>query len=261
MKRRLSTTVRTLAPVQLIGLMLLGCIADVGLAQPTTTANGNSYYAPSRVSPLLHKQYVALGDHLQRPGNERATMNGTLTDPLGSAAVRIVIEHEGKVRIDFTGNSAKLVFDGTAVRTTGTTTAYNSDLLEALVDDMPDTLMLAIVVGNGFRLIGGGFPNPAGGTCDVYDVPIQGQTNKSVPYQLKRYCFDSATGLLQSVLHLDEFTKALSRVETHFGNWQTINGQAIPGGVVRLRNGSQVFSLQAQSIAISASAADGLFGP
>jgi len=223
-------------------------------------ASKNDYYSPSQIASTLNRPYKALGDRLQKPGNERITLTGALTDSSGSSSVQIVIEVGGKLRVDQLGKGPKSVsFDG---KTRGgvTLTSYDDDLLESLVDDLPETMMGAIARGNGFRLLGNRFSNPKGGFCDLYDVPMSGQTNTKQPYQVKRYCFDSESLLLQNVRYLSGSAIDSPAVETQFSNWQRINNQAVPARVVRIRNGIQVFSFQAQSSNVSASMADQLFG-
>lgn len=242
-------------------LALLILTAGLVLAQaqrPTVPAVGQ-YYSPAQLPPSFHRQYVALGTRLQASQKERISLSGTLTDPSRSVSAQVVIEKGGKLSIVLAGDAKQLIFDGKTAAITSLT-SYDSDLLDTFVDDLPETVMAAVAGGNGFRVLGRGFPNPNGAACDLYDVAMPGLTSKLRPYFLKRYCFDTTTALLQYVRHLSEDPKDPINVETRFSNWQQIDNQAIPGTIVRARNNIPVFSFQMQTAVISAAVPDALFG-
>jgi hypothetical protein len=48
-------------------------------------------------------------------------------------------------------------------------------------------------------------------------------------------------------------------VETSWTNWTTVNGQAVPGQIVRQENGTTVFTVNVTSGVVSAAAPDNLF--
>ena len=95
------------------------------------------YHSLTQVPAVLDQQYVAHGDGLQKPGNERITLTGTLTDSTGVSMVQIVIELGGELNVSWIGKpSQRLVF-------TGTNTSVlddfpnSSDFLEAFVEELP----------------------------------------------------------------------------------------------------------------------------
>lgn len=247
-------------PVAFLGVLLASAVR----AQPAGPASGVSvtaagqglYRSVAQVPSTLISQFRAMGDRVQKPGNERVTLSGTLTGADGSQSqVLIVMELGGRLNIAFTGapGPQKIVFNGSAASVTGAVPSSN-DLLESLVDDLPETLLL---VGRPSpRLLGQRFSSPTGGLCDYYDVAGFGVAVKQAAPLIKRYCFDSSTALLRRVSYMIDPSRA---VVTQFGNWTLSNGQEVPGTITRTVAGAQVFEFQAQSAAVSASVADGAF--
>jgi len=216
------------------------------------------YHTPAQVPSALASKFLALGNRLQKPGNERITLTGVLTDSTGSSQVQIVLELGGKLSITWLGKGAqKVVFNGTNA-SGASAVAIGNDLLEALSDDLPETVMSQVATGTGSRMLGQKFPNPGGGFCDYFDVPTLGRAVKKQAPVTKRYCFDSQVGLLRSVRYLGS-TNQLTM--TQFGNWATISGQAVAGSIVRQVGGVQVFSFQAQNAVVSGATTDSTFLP
>lgn len=216
------------------------------------------YRLPTQVPAVLHDQYAALGDRLQKPGNERLTLTGTLTDSNGSSQVRIVMELGGKLSVSWIDKpTQRIVFTGANVSALGNVLDAD-DLLEALVDDLPETAMAALASGVGVRVVGQRFPDGSGGLCDYFDVPMFGKTAGKQTPVLKRYCFDSTTSLLRSVRYQGGGTQITA---TEFANWQTVNGQHIPSTITRLNGSARVFQFNAQSVIASRSVPDSAFAP
>jgi hypothetical protein len=244
-----------------VGLFAVG----IACAQPNTSAPTppttalapkGLYLSPAQIAPLFLPHYLALGDRLSKPGNERITLQGIMTTAGGSSPVQIVLELGGKLNITFGGPSAqKLVFDGTSAPVLGGL-ANGNDLLESFVDDLAENLVLG---GRGVspRLLGQRVADPSGGLCDYYDVGTYGGAVKTSKPYFKRYCFDSNTSLLKSVSY---YTNSQLTV-TEFGGWTTTNKQAVVGTVTRLVAGSQVFQFRAASSLVSPSVPDNTFKP
>jgi len=177
----------------------LECAQPVVTAAPAVPiASLGLYRCPAQIPPVLLHPFFALGDRLMKPGNERITLQGTLTDTAGASGVQIVIELGGKLNITWTGpGTQKIVFDGTGPSVSGGISSSN-DLLASFVDDLAETLLLA---GRGLspRLLGQRFADASGGFCDYYDVATYGSAVKLSKPFIKRYCFDSETSLLKSV--------------------------------------------------------------
>lgn len=246
------------------------CLALLGFADgqvPVVSSPGSStpggssasaivYYSPSRIPSVLRRQFTSLGSRLQQPGNERITLAGNLIDSSGTSAVQVVIQNGGNLNITLPGASAPLTFNGTTAA--GVSSRASQDgLLQSFVDDLPETMILSAAGGMGLRLLGQGFRDSTGGSCDYYDVPSLGQTSKTSTPTLKRYCFDSQTSLLKSV----RYQTAGGIVKTEF-TWQQVNGQAVPASVTRTQGATQLFSFQTQSAGTSASASGAnIFSP
>jgi hypothetical protein len=229
-------------------------------AQPSIAAAMGLYHSPAQIPAGVHDQYVALGNRVQKPGNERITLTGTLTDSFGASVVQVVIELGGKLSVTWVGKPGqKVIFNG-ANSLVGGNIAASADLLEAFVDDLPETMMWSIASGTGVRVLGQRFPDASGGLCDYFDVPTLGKAAKKQTAATKRYCFDSKTRLLRSVRYMGAPAQGQTTV-TQFGNWMGVNGQAVAGNVVRLQNGIQVFQFQAQTAAVSPGVADSTFAP
>jgi len=268
---------KTLRCVRSRGAKAWSCIASVlllgqfywlppalsGLLQQTAFAQGSSksaddamvYYDLGRVPTQMREHFRILGDRLQKPGKERVSLTGSLTTLAGTGSVQVTLENGGKLRIQ---GAKDITFDATKPHQTALSQADDS-LLQALVDDIPDTLMEYISHGLAFQVIGRGFRDGRGGLCDFYDISSPKKTDASLS-RLKRYCFDSSTLLLRSVQYLESSAPGARLLETRFEDWRTINGQAVPARVVRLEGGLTVFTVQAQTVAVSARMNDTLFG-
>jgi hypothetical protein len=235
-----------------VWLLAASATAAAQTPAPVTSGTPSSvplYFSPSQISAVLRQQFISLGTRLQTPGNERITMTGSLTDSTGTSSVQVAIQNGGNLNITWVGtSSAALTFNG-ATAAGVSAEASQDGLLESFVDDLPDTLMASVAQGMGLRMLGQGFRDSSGGTCDIYDVPTLGQTNKRTAPIAKRYCFNSQTFLLEYVRYISNSVVT----ETQF-SWQQVNGQAVPAGVLRVRNGTQLFSFQAQSATTSAAA-------
>lgn len=236
----------------------VACAQMVTTATPAPVTAVGPYVTPAQLPPTLLRQFFALGDRLMKPGNERVTLTGTLTTANGTSGTVIVLELGGKLNVTWPGlSAARVVFDGTTPSVVGNVLNSN-DLLEAFVDDLPDTLMLAVTKGTSPRLLGQRYTTPAGGFCDYYDVATYGQTNKQSKPLVKRYCFDSATSLLSSVRYI---TPSSQLTVTQFDGWATVNKQAVPYTIIRTLGGTQSFRFQVQNAIVSPSVADKTFAP
>jgi hypothetical protein len=249
--------------VLLPGSILVSFLCAQTAAPGSTTAPVSAtagtpglYLTSAQIPPTLLRQFQALGSRVQTPGNERLSLAGTLTTSSGPSNVQIVVQLGGELNITWIAQpSQKIVFNGTAASVTGSIPSSN-DLLEALVDDLPETLMLATGTGVRPRLLGQRFTNPAGGLCDYYDVATYGVAVRQAAPQVKRYCFDSSTSLLQTVRYINNASQSTI---TQFGGWSAVSSQAAPGTITRMVGGAQIFQFQAQSATVSASVADSTF--
>ncbi len=242
-------------------LVLVGAFNCLLFLCPMISVGQNSkkaegiYFQPSQIPFLLRYQYLALGSRLQKPGNERIAINGVLTDSMGSQPVQVIMELGGKVRIDTSAKSLR--FDGQ--NSYYAATNFDKDLLESLVDDLPETFITAAALGSGFHLLGQRFSDQKGGFGDIYDTLIPGKTNKTHPRLPKRCCFDSLTGLLSWVQYRSGMKADSAIIETRFSDWIIVNGQAVPTLISRSQGGQCIFTLEAQEVNVLTAAADNLF--
>jgi hypothetical protein len=220
------------------------------------TSTDTTYFSPYLLPASLQRQYVAIGDRLQKPGKERITLQGTLTIGKVVSPAQVIVEKGGSVSIS---SSAKAVtFDGTATSTS--LNASDGSYVDAFADDTVETFMEAVAQGQGVRLVGRRFPSQGGGSCDLYDVAITSKA-KSSSIILKRYCFDSFTALLRFVQYPAASAIGSPSQETHYSDWRLQSGQAVPGQITRIENGQTVFAFQASpaGVTVSARQNDGTF--
>jgi hypothetical protein len=202
---------------------------------------------------------------MQRPGLERSTTLGTMTDLSGSFGLRVIHEQPGKVRVERSGpNSSVLQVDesGRAGSSKGNVLEIELDLIESLTADSPETLLVDLAEGAGGRFLGSGFRatddrtrNYRGPLHDVFDLFTAAGFRPNQPRRHKRYYFDGATGLLTSVRYLQSQTP----VETRYSGWEDRGGEKVPAVVQRFENGQQVFSFRSTVTVFEGKKADGIF--
>jgi hypothetical protein len=83
---------------------------------------------------------------------------------------------------------------------------------------------------------------------DVFEVVVPVRSSLTTPERLKRYFFDSETGLLAKTQYLDETFSPPVNIETLFSDWRSEAGSAYPGRIERRENGYPAFSLTLSSI-------------
>ncbi len=158
-------------------------VAGAGLveAQSTVKVSTTNSHPAYQLPVVFQRHFAAMGDRLQKPGQERINMTGTLTDSGGTVPVQVLSELGGKVSISVINAAPKtLSFNGVAASAVSVT-PYDSDLLSAFVDDLAETLLQDISQGTGFRPIGERFKAGDGSFCDFYDVLISARQRKPRP--------------------------------------------------------------------------------
>src|SRR5258705_9950956 len=80
----------------LVTFLLTQCVG----AQTKSTAVPSSLVNPSHVPSPVRSFIAALGDRVQKPGNERTTLVGTCTTPTGTGPCAFVWEAPGRARFD-----------------------------------------------------------------------------------------------------------------------------------------------------------------
>ena len=237
---------RTSLAVSLLCLPLVG--QSNSAPPPLYLTRGNVPFAFSA-------QLRAIGDRVGKPGYERSVLTGTLmTAGGGTVPVTITQELGGKLRLE--ADSKTLVLN--EVPSLSLLNKIDSNLLESLVDDTAENLLDFVARGNGYRVIGRGFPQPGGRTCDVYTSLLR-LKSRSAAARWTRYCFDGETGWLLYSEYEDPERKG-TFVRTEFTGWHVVNGQAFPARIVRMEGSAPVFTLNLATAVVSARRNDGLFG-
>lgn len=202
----------------------------------------------TRLPSALNKHALALGDRVLAPGKEKTLLSGHFVDDKGkSSAVKLTLQLPGLVLLEgLTPNGPPLKFDG------DTRTPRNSRLEEALLEtftsDTPEGMLTSIKDGAAVHLLGRHIL-PEG--RDVFEVTGPVRSSATDLIRLKRYSFDSDTGLLASTEYVDETFSPPMKIETRFSNWRRVEGSMYPGRVERFENGFTNFSLTVNTISAS----------
>ena len=196
----------------------------------------------------LLRQVNAVGDRLRRSGKEETVLLAKL-DGLGEPrTVRVLHQLSGVVTITGVDRDGPIIFDGHLARALSNPIGHA--LLETFVMDTVEGLVYAARNGAAVRLLGRNFgPDPRvepqyrGPRYDIYEVlgPVRSRQDRQM--QLKRYYFDSRTGLLSITRYSDASRSPAVRVETRFSEWQKVEGSAFPGKIERYENDTLIFSL------------------
>ena len=243
------------------GLITVALLAQTAAVTPPAPKYVNPGHVPSPVRGLL----ANFGDRVSRPGNERTTLLGTYSLGGAPAAVTIIWEVPGRLRVDRADQpNLPLVFDDISGVTNGNSLSQtDANMLETLFDDSPQTFFYLIHHGAGHRYLGGRFraddgaaKNYAGPWYDIYDVHSPARSQVGTPNRTKRYRFDSTTQLLTSV---EYFVTPTQQVTTEYSQWTTAKGQAFPGKIVRSERGIVVLTVNITQGAVGPSVSDGKF--
>jgi len=233
--------------------------AGAGQATPTPTlAAGapllggqflNPMNLPGDFAVMLQQKF---GGRMTSAANASVSLAGTITDANGSRAAQITVQAPGVFRYQETGNGRTLTFNGSQFGTAnGQGGTGDQRVQESLLGDFPDMLLFQLAgagarkLGSGFRTDNGKTPNYTGPFWTVYTFSPSarpGLTQGQPLQQQLMIAIDQATGLLAEVRSVTN----QQVVQTQFKNWFQQGGQWFPGLIVRLENGQQVLSFQAQ---------------
>jgi hypothetical protein len=246
----------------------------MGQSNPTADKPGTStsQARPSGLPVPSHvKAYVrALGNRFESPGRERVVLTGTSTDvKYGTAEATLVWQWPGNWRFQRVGVGASVLIYQNAVGLNDASKTQDEAELgiwESLLDDGVEAFLFGYGDGAGYRFLGSRFrtddgksPSYSGPWYDIYERvgPIKALNKASS--RLKYFCFDSVSKLPVMTSYYAVRDGKNVKVSTAFGNWLTVDGQRVPGQVVRTEDGRVVFSLTVKNVAISAAANDGIF--
>ncbi len=250
--------------IAVVGALAGQCL--VGQSTSQALAPSQTVFNPLSFPLQLQGSVMALGSRLQKTGQERETLVGTLTNSTGSSPGKVTFELPNKVRIDWRGATVRSIgFDGTSNwASDGMLSEQDENVLETFLEDSPEGMLNAIRRTASLRVIATYARFDDGSTpirsADIYQVigPVQSSSAKSI--RQKHYSFDSNTRLLIEVDYLVKRSDGSTvGVRVQRSNWNNVGGQLAPGTVTRVENGTTVFSLGSANATFSAAAADGAF--
>jgi hypothetical protein len=184
--------------------------------------------------PLDHHA-TALGDRVRVAGKEKTVMDGQFSDENGKvSSVRLTLQLPDLLRLEGLPPARQ-------------DKRLEETLLETFTADTAEGMLNSIKDGAAVHLIGRRVgPDP---TTDIFE--LAGRVRSNGLDRLKRYHFDSETGLLAATRYMDETKSPPSNVEIRFSDWRRVDGSAYPGRIVRFENGHATFSLTVTTIAAS----------
>jgi hypothetical protein len=210
----------------------------------------------------------ALGNRLQKVGNERVTLIGRHTANGTTVPAQLTWEVPGKLRYDRNGpSSSSLVYDNVAgLINASAVSVVDVDLLESLVTDAQESFLYGFLSGQPHRFLGARFraddgktPNYQGPWSDIYEAMVRIDFAPGAPVRPKLYYFDSKSKLLTKTVYILQRGTSKVTVSTEYSGWSTKNGQTTPGQIVRKENGAAVFTFDVTTAAVGPTVHDGLF--
>jgi hypothetical protein len=237
-------------------------------AKPVTRPNLNAYVRRARLSPRLARNLNALGNRLEKPGQERVALVGTWR-LAGTAQPRefvATLEFPDRLRLTVSGPQNRVItFDGQQTKATQAPAADDLDLIETLTYDSAEHFFAAQMQGNAMRFLGPRFRTDDGSTpdydrpyFDIYKIADQIKTSEQ-ERPAKLYYFNSDTLLLERVTHVVDRGGSEINVETRLGDWRGTEGQQVARRIERFENGKSVFVLTIRAVGLGRRADDGLF--
>ena len=233
-----------------------------------TRSNRNAYVRRAQMSPRLAMNLNALGNRLEKPGQERLALVGTWR-VAGTAQQRefaATLEFPDKLRLTVGGPQNRVItFDGEQTKAAQTPAADDLDLIETLAYDSAEHFFAAQMQGNAMRFLGARFRTDDGSTPDYdgpyYDVyKIADQIKASGEERsAKLYYFKSDTLLLERVTYVVNRGGSEINVETKLTDWRVIDGQQVARRIERSENGKSVFVLTMRSVGLGRRADDNIF--
>lgn len=230
-----------------------------------TRSNRNAYVRRAQLSPRLALNLNALGNRLEKPGQERLTLMGILrlSTTAETREVAATMEFPDRLRLVVGGPQNRVItFDGQQTKAVAT---GELDLIETLTYDSAEHFFAAQVQGNATRFLGARFrtddgstPDYAGPYFDVYKIADQIKASGE-ERAAKLYYFNSETLLLERVTYVVNRGGAEVNAETKLSDWRETDGQQVARRIERLENGKSVFVLTIRSAGLGRRADDGIF--
>ena len=241
-----------------------------GSAAQLTLAADVNYVQRVRLRPRLHHLLNSIGDRLEKPGNERRVMIGTLRRQNDSQLMpfRLYLELPYHMRLEEQGAQPRVTgFDGSSGWALGSILSdADQNMIETLIFDSADHFFLGQTqglanraLGSRFRLDDGTDANYAGPFYDIYQVMDRLGTGSTVRQQPKLFYFNSDTQLLERVRYRIERNGAAVNVETRITDWKRVNNQRVPCTITRLEDDKPALTITIASTVIGPRVADGAF--
>jgi hypothetical protein len=248
-----------------IRIGLLCAILSHLLPAQSVQANQKPQYHPIHtvISPV--RQIVsALGERVQKQGNERVVMTGTLNRAGVVSTVQVIREMPGFLRVDEQGGKGRsLVFDINSLR--GATVIDDDDegLAESLQNDTAEAFLGSFGPGASVRRLGDRFKVKDemgfGAEVDIYEVVSSVGVKRAKQVVTKRFMFDSSTGLLRRVVYGAQQSGRAVTVQTVLSDYSSAGGYMLPGKIARVVDGKESFVFTRNTAAIQAAGKDNAF--
>jgi hypothetical protein len=240
---------------------------DVAIAQPTPSSN--SYVLRASLRPALRYALGALGNRLEKPGNERLTLLGTIQRQESKVApFRLFLEWPRRMRMEEYGAQPRVYgSDGNDKWALGNVlNAADQEIIETLTFDSAEGFFQGQVEGfatralsTNARLDNSNQPNYAGPFYDIYQVSDRIGSGAALRVQPKLFLFNSNTMLLERVRYEVQRGNQTVKVEVQINGWQKINAQQVPTSIIRSEDGVPVLTLVVTSAAIGQRQNDRVF--
>lgn len=209
----------------------------LGIAWSQRGAERNDLFPLQAMPSDLHAHIRALGERVQRPGHERTVFAGTYTDSSGSRTITMTHQLPDVVRV------------------VGNVGSAEAAVVETFAMDTPEGLLSAVRRGAAMRLLGRGFAPDSrsaadykGSRYDIYEVTEPAPTRTAGQVRMRRYYFDTTTGLLLSTRYYDRAVSPPIAIETRISSWSTVAGSRYPARIERYENGRLIFSFVVNSV-------------
>ena len=190
-------------------------------------------------------------------------MSGTLTKGGQKLPVTLTYELPGSIRLQYGNENRITAFDGNGPKASNSINDDDEALMEALAFDIPETFLFNLVAAQHPRILGFGFSvegeTPFGSTVDIYELTQTVRSGQSAAKVTKQFQFDSPTSLLRRVSYSRIRSGIVTRVHTEFSEYGNVNGNALPGRMIRRENGQVLYDIQWAATVVGAKKDDNAF--
>jgi hypothetical protein len=238
-------------------------------AQPTPAFNAIGYVRRARLWPQVRYASEALGDRLEKPGKERLILIGALrraSKKNENRPARLILEFPDRLQLE-EQDGVTVYNNGDFICSNGVPKRNEQDEVESLLFDFVDHFFAAQMqgaatrfLGSRFRLDDGANPHYTGPFYELYQVVDRIAVKQEIREQPKLYFFNSDSLLLERVRYQIERDGEPIKVEVIVSGWRKVDGQQIPGAIIRTEGGAPVLSLSITSAVVGGKQNDGFFG-